>query len=103
MGKLKATIVTQTKNEGEKKTTVKQDLEILPCSQIQHLLTELDSSISDKGYYCVAPNIEIKGNTNDLKTKKSFSFSSLEIQFVLCEQEGEDNDCMTSQEIDDYF
>ena len=103
MGKLRAIIVTQTKNEGEKKTEVERDLEILPCSQIQHLLTELNVSISDLGYYCVAPNIEIKGNKNDLNTKKSFSLSYLQIKFTLCEQDGEDNDCMTSQEIDDYF
>ena len=54
-----------------------RDLEILPCSEIQQLFTELNVSISDKGYYCVDPKIEIKGNTNDLKTKESFTFSYL--------------------------
>ena len=49
----------------------------------------------------MAPDFELFGNTYEYKTKEAFSFSQLMIDFTLCGQK--DQDCMSSEEIDNYL
>ena len=84
VGKLVAWVRTwKTENSGIEKRETK-DVEIIPCSQIEELRTDFDLSIASFGYSCVAPDIEIWGNSFDSKTKESVSFSVLGIDFKLC-------------------
>ena len=85
VGKLRAWIRTQKKEKDQKWEQERKSVEIIPCSQIEELQTDFDLSIASFGYTCVAPSIEIWGNSLDSRSKKeSISLSTLIIDFQLC-------------------
>ena len=86
VGKITAYTLTISKEKGERQQNEVKGVKIIPCSQIEELQTEFDFSIASFGYTCVAPDIEIQGNTFNIRTKESFSFTTLRIVFKLCNQ-----------------